>query len=378
MNQSVLIGIPCLKTGGTEMQTLRLVEALTEGGYHCVTVCYFEYDYPMVQMFEKAGSRVVCLSAYGNRPTGIRNVYRFLKTGLKRVVEEYRPKIAHIQYMAPGAIPVTVLQRLGVRTIVATLHTDADIYRNLRLIHFLQRHCVTAFTCVTEAAERSFFGTSQLFNKDTKLHRHNHFTIHNCLAPDFAPVQAAGELPKAVIGIVARLVPIKGVDLVMPAFAKVLEKHPECRLLIVGDGKERTAMERQQAELGIGPEKTEWVGTAEHRKLHEYYSRMSLVWMPSRSEGFGLSAIEAMALGRAVVASATGGLGEIIDDGNDGILFRKGDADDMAAKTIALLDDIQRLQTLSANALQKAKQFSFENYKTSILTLYSKLTSETK
>ena len=378
MNQSVLIGIPCLKTGGTEMQTLRLVEALTEGGYHCVTVCYFEYDYPMVQTFEKAGSRVVCLSAYGKRPTGIRNVYRFLKTGLKRVVEEYRPKIAHIQYMAPGAIPVTVLQRLGVRTIVATLHTDADIYRNLRLIHFLQRHCVTAFTCVTEAAERSFFGNSQLFNNDTKLRKHNHFTIHNCLAPDFTPADNVGELPHSVIGIVARLVPIKGVDLVMPAFAKVLEKHPECRLLIVGDGKERTAMERQQAELGIGPEKTEWVGTTEHRKLHEYYSRMSLVWMPSRSEGFGLSAIEAMAQGRAVVASATGGLCEIIDDGNDGILFRKGDADDMAAKTIALLDDIQRLQTLSANALQKAKQFSFDNYKTSILTLYSKLTSETK
>ena len=67
MNTSVLIGIPCLKTGGTEIQTLRLVEALTDAGYNCVTVCYFEYDFAMVQAFERAGSHVVCLSAYGPR-----------------------------------------------------------------------------------------------------------------------------------------------------------------------------------------------------------------------------------------------------------------------------------------------------------------------
>ena len=64
MNKSILIAIPCLRVGGTEIQTLRLVEALTDNGYHCVTVCYFEYDFAMRQRFEEAGSKVVCLSAF--------------------------------------------------------------------------------------------------------------------------------------------------------------------------------------------------------------------------------------------------------------------------------------------------------------------------
>lgn len=373
MNTSVLVGIPCLKIGGTEIQTLHLVKALTGTGYHCVTVCYFEYDFAMVQAFERAGSRVVCLSAYGRRPEGNRAVYKFLKIGLKRIVDEYRPKIAHIQYMAPGAIPIYILHKLGIKKIIATLHTDASIYKNLRLIHFLQRHKITAFTCVTENAERSFFGSSKLYSKEIKLQKHNHFTIHNCLEPHFGFVAQPSLPARKTIGIVARLVPIKGVDLVMPAFAKVLSKHPDCELLIVGDGKEHPAMERQQSELGIESDKVIWVGSIEHRKLDEYYAQMSIVWMPSRSEGFGLSAIEAMAHGRAIVASATGGLTEIIDDGKDGLLFENGNADDLAAKSISLLDAPERITSLSANAIGKASQFTFDRYATTISDLYSNL-----
>ena len=157
MTSSVLIGIPCLKSGGTEMQTLRLVEALTAGGYHCVTVCYFEYDFPIVQLFEKAGSRVVCLSAYGRRPAGNREVYKFLKEGLRRVVEEYRPKIAHVQYMAPGAMPIIILKRLGIKNIIATLHTDASIYKNLFLLRFLQKHKVTVFVEIPAETQSNCF-----------------------------------------------------------------------------------------------------------------------------------------------------------------------------------------------------------------------------
>ena len=61
------------------MQTLRQIEALIAGGYQCVTVCYFEYDYTTVELFKRAGSEVVCLSAYGDRPQGQGNVYIFLK-----------------------------------------------------------------------------------------------------------------------------------------------------------------------------------------------------------------------------------------------------------------------------------------------------------
>lgn len=373
MNTSVLIGIPCLKTGGTEMQTLRLVEALASGGYHCVTVCYFEYEFQMVQAFERAGSRVVCLSAYGRRPEGNRAVYKFLKTGLKRVVDEYRPKIAHIQYMAPGAMPIIILKKLGISTIVATLHTNADIYKSLGLLHLIQRRVVNAFTCVSENAEKSFFGSSQLFDNNYTLKKRNHFTIPNCLAPEAQPAASVGQLPANVIGIVARLENIKGADLVMPAFSKVLEKKNDCSLLIVGDGKERAKMESQMTDLKIDSSRVEWAGQVDHSKLADYYRQMTLVWIPSRSEGFGLTAIEAMAQGRTVVASATGGLNDIVNDGNNGLLFCNGDANELALRTVELFDDPDRLLNLSASALQASQQYTFENYRTAILSMYEKL-----
>lgn len=373
MKQSVLIAIPCLKVGGTEIQTLRLVEALCSGGYHCVTVCYFEYDFAMRQRFEDAGSKVVCLSAYGKRPQSPLAVYKFLKAGLKRVVKEYRPKIAHVQYMAPGAIPIIILRRLGIKTILATLHTDATIYRSLRMIHFLQKTHTKAFTCVTEAAEKSFFGSSQLFDDTLVLRKHNHFTIHNCIPSNYDRNDNVVQNDFPTIGIIARLERIKGVDYVIPAFAKVLKKYPECKLLIVGDGSLRNEMEQQQRDLNIPESNVTWTGRVPYEKLADFYSQMSLVWLPSRSEGFGLSAIEAMAHGHTVVASATGGLTEIIHDGIDGILVNPGNIDELATKSIAILNDREKLDKMNDAAMHNAKKYSFEHYKSRILSLYNKI-----
>ena len=376
MDKTVLIAIPCLKVGGTEMQTLHLVKALTEGGYNCVTVCYFEYDYPMVQRFEEAGSKVVCVSAYGKRPAGNKAVFQFLRDGLRRVVNEYKPDIVHVQYMAPGAMPILIFRWLGIKKIIATLHTDASVYKSLRLIHFLQRHIVTAFTCVSETAERGFFGNSHMYDDTYQLQRRNHLTIHNCLPPKFISERLSKSQVKEnlSIGVVARLETIKGTDLIIPAFAKALEKYPECRLIIVGDGKLRPLMEQQQKDSHIASDRIDWHGRVAYNKLPELYKQMDIVWVPSRSEGFGLSAIEAMAQGCVVIASRTGGLTEIVSDGEDGLLFQTTNSDDLALKTLNLLDNPQLRKQIAENAVTKAKQYSFDLYKTRILKLYNTIT----
>ena len=160
----VLVCIPCLMTGGTEIQTLNLVRALVTGGHKVLTVCYFEYTSEMVSRFQQVGSEVICLSKDGSRIGGWKGII-FLYKGLRKILKQYRPEVAHVQYMAPGAIPILLLRLLGIHKIIATAHTPADIYSSLRLVHFVQRHCVRAFTCITELAERSFFGTSQLYTE---------------------------------------------------------------------------------------------------------------------------------------------------------------------------------------------------------------------
>ena len=362
------------------MQTLRQVEALAAGGYQCVTVCYFEYDYKTVELFKQAGSEVVCLSASGQRPSSQRDIIQFLRAGLRRVVDKYKPAIAHVQYMNPGAIPILLLYGMGVETILATSHTNANIYRNLRLIHFLQRHILKAFICVTENAERSFFGTSTILDDNYKLRRRNHFTIPNCLSPKESDAFSVGVTPSPnnhkaprTIGFAAQLKPIKGADFVIPAFSKVLECHPDCRLIIVGDGELREEMEKQQHSLGIPDEKVVWQGYVEHNKLQELFNEMDIVWGPSRSEGFGLSILEAMAHGCAVVASAVGGLTEIVHDGFDGLLFPCGDIYKLAELTCQLLDNPEKINMIKGNAIANARNYSFDKYKERILSLYKQL-----
>ena len=420
----VLICIPCLLTGGTEIQTLNTVQALVEGGHEVTVACYFEHTPDMVARYRKAGAEVILFSPEGIRVGGYKSIL-FLYRHLRRAVRTIRPDIVHVQYMAPGATVILLLWLMGVRNIIATAHTAADIYRDLRLIHFLQRHCLRAFTCITERAERSFFGSSQLYTPDLVLGKRNHFTIYNCLTFNVERLkinEKTAELyvdeneerltinvePKVAssrerqrvtvddergtwndegfnglfvkqcslnvkrLGVVSRLEPIKGMDLVVPAFAEVLKLHPDTQLLVVGDGSLRASMEEQAAQLACA-DHIRFVGRQPQEELPKWYSQMDIVLMPSRSEGFGLTAIEAMACGCVMVASDTGGLPEVVRDGECGLLHRTEDIADMAAKISTLIGDEALYTKLQSQSLLEVEKYSFERYAELIHNLYGKL-----
>lgn len=375
----VLIAIPCLLAGGTEIQTLSLVEALVAAGHEVTTACYFEHNAAMTARYEAAGSRVFCLSADGSRPRSICRTVVMLLRGLRGVVRNVRPDVAHVQYMAPGAIPIIILWLLGIKVIVATAHTAADIYtpRGLQLLRWLTRHVLAAFTCITQRAEQSFFGPTQRYQPDMPLRRRgNHFTVYNSLPSYIQPLAHPRQPNEAtVVGVVSRLEHIKGSDLVVPAFAEIHRSHPATRLLIVGDGSQRSLMERQVSEAGL-TDCVEFTGRQPQESLQACYDRIDVLLMPSRSEGFGLTALEGMARGCVVVAADTGGLPEVIGAGSDGIaglLHRPGDAADIAQQAHTLLSNPQQRQSLSAAAIRRATDFSRAEYQRLVASLYQQL-----
>ena len=394
--KKALICIPCLLTGGTEIQTLSTVQALVHGGHDVTVACYFEHTPDMVARYRKAGAKVVLFSPDGVRPTGYRSII-FLYKHLRSIVKQVRPDVTHVQYMAPGATVILLLWLMGVKNIIATAHTAADIYKDLRLIHFIQRHCVRAFTCITEIAERSFFGTSQLYTPETELKKRNHFTIHNCLTKnDQRPCLREHEQQKVTrsadveshrvgckkrvlsteqhftLGVVSRLVTIKGMDLVIPAFVEVLKKHPKTRLIVVGNGSLRSKMEHQATEAGCA-DHIIWAGRQPQKELNKWYSLMDIVLMPSRSEGFGLTAIEAMANGCVVVASNVGGLPEVVRDGECGLLHNSEDITDMTHKISLLINDEATYNRLQTQSLHEVGKYSFERYAKLIRSLYEQI-----
>lgn len=368
---NVLVCIPCLLTGGTEIQTLSLVEALVSAGHRPIVACYFEYATAMVERYRAAGAVVELMSIDGSRPVGIPQTVAHLWKGMRRIIKTHRPDIAHVQYMAPGALPILVLRALGIKKIIATAHTSADIYPSLRQIHWLHRHVLTAFQCITLRAEKSFFGSGNLFSESTVLKKHaNHFTIYNNLPSYIKLAQAHRTGAPRTIGVVSRLEKIKGMDLVVPAFAQIHAKHPEMRLLIVGDGSLREQMEHQSKELKLPTDSIEFAGRQPQDSLQDYYDRIDILLMPSRSEGFGLTAIEGMARGCVPVVADTGGLPEVVEDGVSGTLHKPEDIENIA---FSIEKSIDNYVHLSSGALQRSVVFSKSGYFRQIKTLYQKL-----
>ena len=371
----VLVGIPCLLTGGTEIQTLSLAQALVTSGHQVEVACYFEHTPQMVRRYEDAGATVRLLSPYGQRPAGIMATAVHLVKGLRKAVRDFRPAVAHVQYMAPGALPILILKVLGVKKILATTHTGADIYSSngLRVIRFLTNHVLNGFQCITERAERSYFGSSALFDGIQA----KHFTIYNNI-PSHISILKHPRNPKLLedeitIGVVSRLEPIKGMDLVVPAFVEAWKKNPSLRLLVVGDGSQRSLMEDQVREAGI-TDRVEFLGRKAQSELQDCYDRIDILLMPSRSEGFGLTAIEGMARGCVMVAANTGGLPEVVEDGVTGLLHKPESSNDLARKITALIGVPSMLNDFSQAAVERAAMFSSESYRENISSLYSALT----
>ena len=362
---NVLVCIPCLLTGGTEIQTLSLVQALVIAGHNVIVACYFEHTPEMIRHYEESGATVRLLSPDGSRPVGVKNTTRLLWNGFKHIVKETKPDIAHVQYMAPGAIPIILLRMLGIKKIIATAHTPADIYSSsgLKIISLLNRHILNAFQCITERAEKSFFGSSGLFDNNTKLNKHgNHFTIYNNL-PSYISLRDKprqfNDSEKLTIGVVSRLEPIKGMDLVIPAFAEIHKYFPETSLLVVGDGSLRESMEAMTISSRFS-DSVSFAGRQPQNRLQEFYDKIDILLMPSRSEGFGLTAVEGMARGCILVAADTGGLPEVVRNGKEGYLHRPEDLKDLSDKIKYLIKDRNRMTTLSKAALQRARDFTTE------------------
>ena len=371
----VLIAIPCLLTGGTEIQTLNLVRALIQGGHQVTTACYFEHTENMVKLYEEAGSKVVLFSKEGVRLGGVKGIL-FLLKNLWKIKLSFKPDVVHVQYMAPGAIPIILLKLMVQKNIVATAHTNADVYgaKAMNLLKFLQSHVLRTFTCITLRAEKNFFGSCSLFDSSIcRIPAHAHYTIYNAL-PGYIQITDKKRENKNIItiGVVSRLEHIKGMDLVVPAFAKVYDKHKNVRLLVVGGGSLLKQMEEDANRLHL-KNIIKFVGRQEQAALQSYYDKIDVLLMPSRSEGFGLTAIEGMARGCVLVASNTGGLPEVVKEGYVGLLHQPESVDDLANKICCLLENPKLLEQMRTHLQDYVQQFTFERYANLFYDLYSKL-----
>jgi sugar transferase (PEP-CTERM/EpsH1 system associated) len=177
-----------------------------------------------------------------------------------------------------------------------------------------------------------------------------------------------GESRDLVIGTVARLAPEKGLNRLIDAFAIVRQTRPRVRLMIVGDGPERGQLEAQVDRLGIRPA----VSFLGYRDNVEHVVRQfDLFVLSSLTEGIPLALLEAMAAGIPPVATAVGGVPEVVVDAESGLLVPPGDPRALLHAIVDLLDHPEKRATLGTNAAARIRdKFSLSRMAADYRKLY--------
>jgi phosphatidylinositol alpha-1,6-mannosyltransferase len=183
-----------------------------------------------------------------------------------------------------------------------------------------------------------------------------------------AALRARYALPRApVLLSVARLVPMKGHDVVIDALPRLIARHPDIVYLIVGQGDHRVPLERLARERGVA-ERVRFAGPVPRSELAAHYALATLFVQLSRAtgeydglEGFGLTFLEAASHGLASVAGRSGGVREAISEEESGVLVPPEDPAAFAAAVERLLSNPAELRRLSEGARRWAAQHSWES-----------------
>jgi len=189
-------------------------------------------------------------------------------------------------------------------------------------------------------------------------------------------------LPRGVplILCVGRIQALKGFDVAIRALGLLEETHPDAHLVIVGGPSGVAGMveiDRLQTlvrAFGLGG-RVHFVPPVAHELLSTYYRAADVVVVPSRSESFGLVALEAAACGTPVVASSVGGLTTLVDDGVTGRLVESRDASAFAEAMATVLDDDVNARCMGAEAARGAAQYSWPSTAARLRALVAELTT---
>lgn len=179
---------------------------------------------------------------------------------------------------------------------------------------------------------------------------------------------------RPVIGFAGRLVPTKGAHVLLEAFGRVAQELPDARLILAGDGPERTSLERAARARGLEG-KVEFSGRMAPDELADRFREVAVHVVPSLwAEPFGIVAVEAMMRGQPVIASGAGGLAEIVVHGETGLLVPPNDPRALAGAMLELLQNPQRALRMGDAAYRRALgEFTLERFYDRFATIYGEL-----
>ncbi|HXE07532.1 MAG TPA: N-acetyl-alpha-D-glucosaminyl L-malate synthase BshA [Acidobacteriaceae bacterium] len=290
-----------------------------------------------------------------------------LATRMAEVAEFYSLDLLHVHYAIPHSLSA-LLARQMLETkqeaarrrylpFITTLHgTDITLVGLDRSYLPITQFGIEQSDGVTAISSHLRDRTREAFSIRSEIEVIRNFV--NCdvyvrVASKYAAMrpQFAGPHEKLLVHL-SNFRPVKRVTDVIEVFARVAKAMP-ARLMLIGDGPERSSAEFLAMRLGVA-DRIHFLGKQDN--VNELLPLADLMLMPSEMESFGLAALEAMACSVPAIATRVGGVPELIAEGVNGMLFPVGDVDAMAAAAIALLQDEQRLAAMGLAARRTATE----------------------
>lgn len=321
--------------GGMKTHFISLVKGLAAQGIEVIVLCNFERKSRI--LMESDGVQIIPCPFPGTIKllTDFRTIVQ-----IASIIRDTRPNIVHCHGFKAGLLGRSACLLTG-SPMLYTVHNfityGRDKYTSwlIRNIERWMGNKTDAIISVSHALKKSM-------NKDNGIDNEKIHVIYNSI-PQWSPGDRNATRRKhniednhILIGTVARLIPSKGIDVLLKAVAGIVTSNSCIKLLIAGSGPEETRLKELSQKLGM---ESQVIFTGRISDMHNYYSAFDIFILPTLTEGLGITVMEAMYFGLPVIASSVGGIPELVKDRINGLLVQADNIFELRTAIQFLLDN---------------------------------------
>lgn len=340
-----------MQARGISKYGLHLARELSRRGYWVSVICG---PGPLVQQFRRAHINIAVYPEIGRRLWA-----PFLMGKLLAEAREFQPDIFHLQSSDVISIGTRLASALR-KPLVVTAHRL--MLRGWRMWQVGRR--AARVIAVSEAVREDLVNIGRVPKQKIEV-------IPNGLDVNDYPVSPPSRNGAPVVGMMGGLEKVKGGEYFLAAAKRILDQFRDTQFLIAGGGSEEKNLRRQVRALGITKNVTFAIDVTDHRAV---LRTIDILVLPSLREGLGFGILEAMAMGKPVVASAVGGVYSLVLDGQTGFLVDKGDSKAIAEKVSQLIRDRDLAVRMGTQARERVeKQFDIWSVANRTIEVYKQV-----
>ena len=348
--------VDSMEVGGAEILVSQLCRAQRNGGHEPIVYAVAALG-ALGEQMQKDGFTV--------KPNVGRHLADSVR-GFYRLFKESRPDVVHIHNPTPTIYAAMAARMAGVPSIISTRHSLVARPRNMT-VEF--KYACAAVFCdwVVGICE----ATTENLREIHTVARKKIIRVYNGAARvERAPESEWPEKSGFTLVFVGRLEPVKNHAFLLKGFAQAIASRPELRLWMVGDGSERSNLERLASDLGLSGSIKFW---GQQLDVAPFLSAADAFIMSSRSEGLPMSLLQAFSLGLPAIVTDVGGMAEVVRQAQAGFTVALDDAASMSEAILSVArNDTERVR-FSKNAAKAFNTlFSLQTMADAYMALYQK------